>query len=465
MALIFRCKTCGDYIVVRFLKVGEAAECKNCGASNTVPEAAESIDDETATSYQSRARRSATERAIVDANIPQKSTVSVASVRKANSEPESRSEKIRQQMEESQQKKIAGAQNIRLQEERIPAQTGYPIVVLILLVINTLVWIITEIAGGSTQIPILVRFGAQVNNAVIAGEYWRLISAMFLHIGFIHLLFNCIALFIFGRVIESMYGKYRFLVIYLFSGYFGNLLFLAFGSPGIVSAGASGAVFGIIGAHIPLNHQITENKLFADRQRAVAGIGYVLWIFFESAGEGVNILAHLGGVLAGVVLGFVLVPEYLQATSPDESEENQISENLAKLMSRSVIAGVILVGLTVACILGRSDMTTAYGKIRNFQETQLFYTSSVTESEVEKLGEYLANNGFADENPKTVQLNKSGYTYQFRMVVKEGFEHNPVCIAVSLQMAIELSSDVFDNASVEIHLCNNRLKTIKVVEP
>mgnify|MGYP001595935300 FL=1 len=57
MGLKFRCKTCGEDVVVRFLKVGETAECKNCGASNPVPEAAESADDETAASYQSRARR------------------------------------------------------------------------------------------------------------------------------------------------------------------------------------------------------------------------------------------------------------------------------------------------------------------------------------------------------------------------------------------------------------------------
>lgn len=56
MGLKFRCKTCGEDVVVRFLKVGEAAECKNCGASNPVPESAESADDKTAASYQSRAR-------------------------------------------------------------------------------------------------------------------------------------------------------------------------------------------------------------------------------------------------------------------------------------------------------------------------------------------------------------------------------------------------------------------------
>lgn len=61
MGLKFRCKNCGEDVVVRFLKVGEAAECKNCGASNPVPESAESTDDETAASYQSRARRSVIE--------------------------------------------------------------------------------------------------------------------------------------------------------------------------------------------------------------------------------------------------------------------------------------------------------------------------------------------------------------------------------------------------------------------
>jgi len=104
-----------------------------------------------------------------------------------------------------------------------------------------------------------------------------------------------------------------------------------------------------------------------------------------------------------------------------------------------------------------------YGEEKYFNGTQLFYTSNVTEREADRLGQFLIDWGFADGEYKTVQLNKTGNTYEFRMVVKTGIENDPVFRDVFRLATIELSDGVFDGANVDIHLCNDRLKTLSVV--
>lgn len=105
-----------------------------------------------------------------------------------------------------------------------------------------------------------------------------------------------------------------------------------------------------------------------------------------------------------------------------------------------------------------------YGTEKEFDGVQLFYTENVSEEEADKLGEYLIASGFADGAEKSVQLEKANETYQFRMVVKDGFEQKEEFIALAKQFANEMSADVFDGAEVEVHLCDDRLKTLKVVE-
>ena len=126
-------------------------------------------------------------------------------------------------------------------------------------------------------------------------------------------------------------------------------------------------------------------------------------------------------------------------------------------MKRSIFAFFII--FTVLIIIGCDN----YGEEKYFNGTQLFYTSNVTEREADRLGQFLIDWGFADGEYKTVQLNKTGNTYEFRMVVKTGIENDPVFRDVFRLATIELSDGVFDGANVDIHLCNDRLKTLSVV--
>src|SRR5690625_6084003 len=109
-----------------------------------------------------------------------------------------------------------------------------------------MMFFILEINGGSTDVETLIQFGAKYNPAMIDGEWWRLISSMFLHIGFFHLAMNMLALYYLGVAVERIYGSRRFLMIYFLAGIAGSLTSFAFSIN--VSAGASGAIFGLFGA-------------------------------------------------------------------------------------------------------------------------------------------------------------------------------------------------------------------------
>ncbi len=120
-----------------------------------------------------------------------------------------------------------------------------PYVTWILIIINIVMFMLMEISGQSTDSMILITHGAKVGPLIWQGEYWRLITPLFLHIGFLHLFSNCIIIFFLGPMIEALIGRRRMILIYLASGMAGNLLSLIM-SP-FFSAGASTGVFGLLG--------------------------------------------------------------------------------------------------------------------------------------------------------------------------------------------------------------------------
>ena len=104
-----------------------------------------------------------------------------------------------------------------------------------------------------------------------------------------------------------------------------------------------------------------------------------------------------------------------------------------------------------------------YGNEKNFNGVQLFYTSTITEAEANSLGNYLIKSEFADGGTKTVQLNKSGNTYEFRMVVKKGIEQDQEYTELGKLMAAEISTEVFNGKQVDVHYCDENLTTLKVL--
>lgn len=142
------------------------------------------------------------------------------------------------------------------EEEGKSGRRRLPVLTLVLCGVNLLLWLIGVLVGGSTNLggliwgvenfPILLALGAKVSIAISAGEYWRLITAMFLHVNLVHLAVNTYALLLLGGFIEALYGRRRLLILYVMSGLCGNALsYLMNPHP---SMGASTAISGLFGA-------------------------------------------------------------------------------------------------------------------------------------------------------------------------------------------------------------------------
>lgn len=191
---------------------------------------------------------------------------------------------------------------------RLPLQK--PRVVYIFLALIGLMFVAELALGGSQNQETLRRLGAQVNPLVALGELWRLVAAMFLHIGLQHILFNGWALFSVGRDVEAMYGSVWFTVIYLMTGLAGNIAYYWLGDT-ILSAGASGAVFGLIGAETAffLTNRALFGKLGSQRLGNL-GVLIAINLVFGFTIPGINNTAHLGGLIMGFGLGLLLAPRF-----------------------------------------------------------------------------------------------------------------------------------------------------------
>ena len=189
---------------------------------------------------------------------------------------------------------------------RVRLPLSRPAITYVMLGAIVFVFILESVTGGSTNSQNLIRLGAQVNSAVANGELWRLLAAMFLHIGVSHIAFNGWALFSLGTDVEGFYGPVRFALIYFFAGLLGNIAYYLLGPDGI-SAGASGAVFGLIGAEVAFF--LANRELFGSfgRQRlGNLGVLIAINLFFGFTVPGINNLAHLGGLVGGLLLGWGL---------------------------------------------------------------------------------------------------------------------------------------------------------------
>ena len=144
----------------------------------------------------------------------------------------------------------------------------------------------------------LYTFG-QVNAFILHGEaLYQLFTSLFVHIHPLHIFMNMFALWYFGRYVEQSYNSLPFLLLYLASGVIGNILTLGLG-PTIISAGASGSVFGVLGAYVILFRG--DPKLYA------LSLLYALLVLIFSSGPKVNPAAHFGGFIVGLILGRLII--------------------------------------------------------------------------------------------------------------------------------------------------------------
>lgn len=179
-------------------------------------------------------------------------------------------------------------------------------VTITLISINIIVFIITAIMSGSIMdinTMVLVECGAKVNYLINQGQIWRLITCAFLHGGLIHIALNMYSLFIVGTVVEKIYGWKKYLGIYFFSSITSSLLGYLLG-PEMISIGASGAIFGVLGAFLWFAIKEKENLQKGVLGNIVAVI--VLNLFIGLTSSNIDNLGHIGGFIGGLILSVML---------------------------------------------------------------------------------------------------------------------------------------------------------------
>lgn len=191
------------------------------------------------------------------------------------------------------------------QEREKYMKNNKPIITYILIFINIVMFVLMYMLGnGSENTNTLIDFGANYILLTKAGEYYRLITSGFLHIGVIHLLLNMYSLYIVGSQVEYFYGKVKYIIIYLFSLIMGSLFTVALSSVNTVSAGASGAIFGLLGSIL----------YFGIKYRGYIGNSLVnqivpvvvLNLIIGFTTPGIGNAAHIGGLIGGYLISMAV---------------------------------------------------------------------------------------------------------------------------------------------------------------
>ena len=182
-------------------------------------------------------------------------------------------------------------------------------ITLILIALNSVVFLAMSLSGVSLiapEVKDILHWGGNSSYEVLSGQWWRLITCMFLHIGAFHFLINMYALYSMGRFLESAIGSYLFFVVYMVVGILSGIVSFLFNQKTmIVSAGASGAIAGIFGMSCVILFTIPMSV--EERKRALLNCMYVIFanVMYAFKSSELDHGAHIGGFACGILLGVV----------------------------------------------------------------------------------------------------------------------------------------------------------------
>lgn len=264
----------------------------------------------------------------------------------------------------------------------LPGANLQPLVTWMLIGANVVVWLMMTLAGGSTDTGVLLSFGAMFGPFIAEGEYWRLFTAMFLHAGGFHLAFNMIALWSFGGTVERLFGHYRFIALYVLAGLAGSVASYLFNHVS-VAVGASGAVFGILGALAAFF--VTQRQLMGKMgQRNLTSILFLAAInlVIGFVVPGIDNWAHLGGLAGGFAVGYALAPRY-QVVRSELGASARVVE-AGRPLDRWWVVPVAVAVLAVGVFLGNATMpenaiSVAYKAERSLEKGD--YTAALAQAD------------------------------------------------------------------------------------
>ena len=239
-----------------------------------------------------------------------------------------------------------------LQQIRIHLPDNKPIVVYILLGITILVYLLQMGSEALFEYDLVSYYGAKINEFIYAGEYWRLITPVFLHANLMHIGFNMYALYALGPQLERFYGSWQFLLLYLVCGFGGVVS--SFALTNAPSVGASTAIFGLLGALGVFSY--LNQKTFGERaKRSLNSIVRIALInIVIGFTPGIDNWGHMGGLLAGVIVGWFGGP-FLEMRGDRAFLQAKNSRTDSQLMS-AILAALVRFFFNLRCSCGVFDI-------------------------------------------------------------------------------------------------------------
>jgi rhomboid protease GluP len=258
---------------------------------------------------------------------------------------------------------------------------------------NVLVFGAAGVAGAGFLVPnpeVLVAWGTNFGPLTTEGQWWRLITSMFLHFGVFHLALNMWALYVGGRLAERLFGSRAFVLIYFVSGLAGSLASLLW-NPVVNSAGASGAIFGVYGAMLAFflrkHSAIPSTIINEQRWSGITFIGFNLMNGFSHAG--IDNAAHIGGLTGGLIMGLVLA-------RPIEAEA-RAQVNATFFYMRGGVAALALVGLLFLALRFSPASNTADQRFRRDLRRMAESESIAQKAAAEAIGQFRGHQITGDE--------------------------------------------------------------------
>jgi membrane associated rhomboid family serine protease len=232
--------------------------------------------------------------------------------------------------------------------------TYTPIVTWALVAINVVVFLVDGAMGGLSLGLFggggpLAEAGAVYGPLVAQGEWYRILTSAFLHLGLLHLAFNMYALYLFGPIVEQMYGHVEYLVIYLLCAAGGSVLTILL-APNQAAAGASGAIFGLFGLAFVVGRR--HKVMLGPQARALlsqVGLLLVVNLVITFSVSGISWTGHVGGMIVGAMIGFLLPPT--QVATLGGMWRTPSGERLERPMAGTLRLGVY-VGVLVLLVVG-----------------------------------------------------------------------------------------------------------------
>jgi membrane associated rhomboid family serine protease/TPR repeat protein len=229
----------------------------------------------------------------------------------------------------------------KLSYDRSMEQLGTQAIVTPALVTANVAWFLFVASQGGgwflAQPSVIIHWGSNFGPLTLSGEWWRLFTCMFVHFGLLHLAFNMWVLWSVGRVIERMYGSLHYALLYVFAGLCGSMASLWW-HPDVNSAGASGAIFGLLGGLLAfvLNPGSGVPATIAAGQRKLGAAFIAYNLFSGFAHHGIDNAAHVGGLVGGFLLGWILARP-LDVTAREQAQPRL---TLASVLGLTVLLAV-----------------------------------------------------------------------------------------------------------------------------